>query len=80
MNKEAIFETITTHAKEVLTELSSHDFRWDDSLADLGANSMERAEIVGLTLESLNLDIARIELFGAQNIGQLADILYAKVS
>jgi len=41
---------------------------------------MDRAEIVGLVLESLNLNIPRIELFGAENIGQLAEIIHDKQS
>ena len=48
-------------------------------LQELGANSMDRAEIVMLVLESMDLAIARSELFGPQNIGELADLLHGKL-
>ncbi len=78
MNKEEIFETITRHAREVLPKLQDHQFRWDDALKDLGANSIDRSEIVIMTLESLSLNVPLIEIAGASDIGELADILYEK--
>jgi polyketide biosynthesis acyl carrier protein len=79
MNKDEIFKLITGHTCEVLPELTGHVFQYNDRLADLGANSIDRAEIVMMTMESLSLDIPRVELFGVKNIGELADLLYAKL-
>jgi polyketide biosynthesis acyl carrier protein len=39
---------------------------------------VDRAEIITLTLEALALRTPRVELFGPRNIGELADLLYAK--
>ncbi|EJQ38410.1 hypothetical protein IEE_05051 [Bacillus cereus BAG5X1-1] len=79
MKKEDIFELITQKAIEVIPELENYSFKPNDQLADLGANSVDRAEIVMLLLESLSLQIPRIELFGVKNIGELADVLYEKL-
>ena len=76
--QEQVFTLITGHCKEVLGDLDNHPFSPEDSLKELGCNSMDRAEIIGLVLESMDLDIPRVELFGAENIGQLAEIIYAK--
>jgi polyketide biosynthesis acyl carrier protein len=76
--REAIFELVTRHAREVLPELKGHAFQPADRLADLGANSVDRAEIVTMTMESLGLRIPRVELFGATNIGELVDVLLQK--
>ena len=78
MNKEHIFELVVRHACEVIPELEGHEFQPAERLADLGANSVDRAEIVALTMESLSLQIPRVELFGAKNIGELVNVLYEK--
>jgi polyketide biosynthesis acyl carrier protein len=78
MNKDAIFETIVSIICEVIPELEGHAFQPDDRLVDLGANSIDRAEIVTMALETLSLSIARVELSEAKNIGELVGILYAK--
>jgi polyketide biosynthesis acyl carrier protein len=73
-----IFEVIVRHTCEVIPELEGHNFSRKDSLKKLGANSVDRSEIVMMTLESLSLNIALIETANAENIGELADILYEK--
>ena len=80
MNKEDIFNLIITHTCVVLPELENHSFKKSDQLKELGANSIDRAEIVTMALESLSLKIPRVELFGARNIGELVDLLYEKMS
>lgn len=79
MNTEEIFEVIVRCTKEVLPGLDGHTFRPSDRLVDLGANSMDRAEIAMMALEALSLQIPRTELFGPNNIGELADLLHAKL-
>ncbi len=69
MKKEDIFSILVKHTREIVPELEQHHFQWDDRLADLGANSVDRAEIIMETLEALSLQIPRIELSEARNLG-----------
>jgi polyketide biosynthesis acyl carrier protein len=78
MDKKNIFEMTVQNILEVLPELSDREIVRNDVLKDLGANSMDRSEIVMMTLESLSLNIALVELAGASNIGELVDLLYEK--
>lgn len=78
MNKQEIFEMIVRIICEILPELRSHHFKPEDQLVDLGANSVDRAEIIAEVLEELSLNIPRLELFGVKNIGGLAEVLYDK--
>jgi polyketide biosynthesis acyl carrier protein len=78
MNKETIFETIARIICEVIPELEGYAFQPDDRLVDLGANSIDRAEIVTMTLEALSLPIPRVELSEAKSIGDLTRIIYEK--
>ena len=78
MNKEQIFALITKHAGEVIPRLEQHPFEWTDSLRALGANSIDRSEIVMMTLEALELDMPLAETIRAENIGELAALLSDK--
>ncbi len=80
MTRNDIFTLICQHAREVLPELATHQFVEADQLALLGASSIDRAEITMMVQESMNLNIARVELFGPRNIGELASLLFAKLN
>jgi polyketide biosynthesis acyl carrier protein len=78
VDKQAIFALITKHAGEVIPRLETHDFQPSDSLRALGANSIDRSEIVMMTLEVMELDIPLSETIRAENIGELAALLHEK--
>lgn len=80
MTKEETFELIKKQTQEVVPELSDVDIKITDSLKDLGANSVDRAEILMMTMEELSLDIPRVELYGAQNIEELAVMFADKIN
>lgn len=79
MTKIELLNLIAQHTREVLPGLDGHQFIGSDRLADLGANSVDRAEIAMLVQESLNISIPRVELFGPKNIGELADLFLQKL-
>jgi polyketide biosynthesis acyl carrier protein len=79
MKKTEVIEIIARHTREVLAGLDDRIFTDSDRLADLGANSVDRADIVMLVQESLGLSVPRVELFGPKNIGELADLLLSKL-
>lgn len=79
MTKTEILDLIARHARDILPGLDSHQFVAADRLVDLGANSVDRAEIAMLVQESLALSVSRVELFGPKNIGELADLFLTKL-
>ena len=79
MNRAHVLDLIARHAREVVSGLDDYKFAPSDRLAELGANSVDRAEISMLVLESLGLRMSRVELFGPTNIGELADLLVTKL-
>lgn len=76
MSTNEIIEVITRHTREVIPHLESHPFQPTDSLKSLGANSIDRADIIMMTLETLSLNIALIHMAKAENIGDLARIIH----
>lgn len=78
MKMDEIFTILVNHTKEVLPALADHSFQQTDSLKALGANSIDRADIIMLTLESLSLNIPMAAMAKAENMGQLAGIIHEK--
>jgi len=79
VNSEEIFAIVTRHAQEVVPGLEGHRFQPTESLKDLGANSIDRSEIVMMTLDSLSLNIPLVETVRAANIGELVKLLHARL-
>lgn len=78
VSKEDVLEIIIGHVREVVPALQAHDFKPGDSLKALGANSIDRADVIMMTLESLSLNIPLTEMARAECIGDLAGIIHAK--
>jgi polyketide biosynthesis acyl carrier protein len=80
MTRSEVLNLIAQHTRELLPGLDAHEFVPSDRLVDLGANSVDRAEIAMLVQESLGLSVSRVELFGPKNIGELADLFLQKLA
>lgn len=75
VNQEDILQLIIQHARDVLPSLEGRDLAPTDSLRELGANSMDRSEIVMMTLEAIDMDMPLADTIKASNIGELAQLL-----
>ncbi|MET0323116.1 MAG: acyl carrier protein [Duganella sp.] len=75
MNTESIFDLIAAHARDVLPELAARPLGGHDSLRELGANSIDRAEILMLVTASLGLRVPLVQLSQPRNMGELAELL-----
>lgn len=80
MTRTDLLDLIAQHTRDILPGLDAHQFAASDRLVDLGANSVDRAEIAMLVQESLGLSVSRVELFGPKNIGDLADLFLQKLN
>ncbi len=80
MGSEAVFAALLAQIRDVVPELSAHNFARGDSMADLGVNSIERSEVLLLTLDAIGLKLPPREFHGAKSIGELSDLLYAKLA
>lgn len=77
MNKQEILDTIMTQIREVIPALAERPLTASDSLRALGANSMDRADIIMMTLDALSVRIPLFEMAKAENIGDIASIIHA---
>ncbi|AKU21010.1 acyl carrier protein [Massilia sp. MB5] len=79
-NPGQIFELLVQHTREVIPELEAHEFIPADSLKALGANSMDRADIIMMTMSAISLRCALIDLARAGNMGELAALMHEKLA
>jgi polyketide biosynthesis acyl carrier protein len=80
MTKEEIFLIVKANIEEVLPdlELDLDSIRLEDSLKELGANSIDRMEITVLSMEALGLKVPLVEFGQVSNLQGLVDLLHAK--
>ena len=79
MEKEQIFAVIKKNLIEILPELANREIKVNDSLRELGANSVDRAEILIKSLAELQLKAPLIDFANAKNIEELISIFIEKL-
>ena len=78
--REEVFSVVKENVVGILDELDEALIVETAALKDLGANSLDRAEIVTGSMEDLGLSFPMRELAGVSNIGELVSFLYSKAS
>jgi polyketide biosynthesis acyl carrier protein len=72
---DPILAAIARSVRQVLPEISPDQVQPDRSLADLGCNSVDRAEVVSLVMEDLGVDVPVTAFTAVTDIGKLADLM-----
>ena len=80
MTKEDVFKIVKKNIVDILPDVADEDIRISDKLKDLGANSVDRADVVIQSLEDLNLKLSLVELGVAKNIDDLVSLFHQKLS
>lgn len=76
MDKQSILKQLQQNILTVVPELAGNTLGPEDSLRELGANSIDRAEIIIITMASLQIKQPLIAFAKAKNIADLVEILY----
>jgi len=76
MTKDEIYITIKKAIIEVLPLVTEQDISPDKQLVELGANSIDRSEIVINSMSNLQVRVLPSELAKAKNIQSLIDIFF----
>jgi polyketide biosynthesis acyl carrier protein len=79
MNSHQIFEMIVRNIGEINPEIKNEDIERSSMLSPLGLDSIGKAELIEKTLEDLGLTVPRQEFHCARNLGELADLLAARI-
>lgn len=71
--EEQVLSIIRDNIEEILPDIG--DITVDHSLKELGANSIDRAEIIVNTMQELEIKISLIEFRDCKNIGDIIEIM-----
>jgi polyketide biosynthesis acyl carrier protein len=79
MTRLEVFEIVKKHLLHVMEDLDPARVEEDKSMKDLGANSIDRADVIIRTMEQLGIKLKISELADVKNLRGLVDILFEKV-
>lgn len=72
MSNAQIMDVITEEILAILPQLNRDEITPDARMADLGADSLDRSEVVQQSMRKLGIRLRPSELTGVENIGGLA--------
>ncbi len=75
MLKEDVYEVVKNVVMEILPDLDPEIISIEKSLKDLGANSIDRMEVVTISMEELGLKIPLMSFANVSNIEGLVNVL-----
>lgn len=75
MTDEEIFSVVRRNLVEMMPELADADIRPEHSMRELGANSIDRMDVVIASQEDLGIRVPNDELTTATDIASLVTVL-----
>lgn len=75
MEKENIFSVVKSAIADVLPDVDSEAVSIEQNLKSLGANSIDRTEIVMFSMEKLGIKLPLVSFGGVENIEEMVDVL-----
>ena len=77
---EEIFRIVRRNLLEVLPGLDAAEVTMDGRMSDLGANSIDRMDVVVSVMQELGVEVAPQKLVPAQDIRSLIDVPLEEVA
>jgi len=76
ITKAEVFDIVKNNILEILPKIPPEMISIEKSLSDLGANSVDRMDVVIMSMEDLGVKIPLISFAGVANIEGLVDVLF----
>lgn len=75
MTKEEIFLVVKSKILEIQPTIAADAIRPGISLSDLGANSVDRMEVLTQSMEAVSASIPLMSFAGLSSIGEICEVL-----
>ncbi|MCF6255544.1 MAG: acyl carrier protein [Gammaproteobacteria bacterium] len=75
MEKESIFLVVKDAIADVLPDVDTEAVSIEQNLKSLGANSIDRTEIVMSSMEKLGIKLPLVSFGGVENIEDMVDVM-----
>jgi polyketide biosynthesis acyl carrier protein len=80
LSQNEILNVLTQSVQDVIPTIPTEQIIPANSLKDLGANSIDRAEIIMLTLRELRLKVPLMTFASAKSIGDLVALMQRELT
>lgn len=78
MSREEVVECVKKSISEIM-DIPISEIDTSESLKDLGANSIDRMDIIVMAVEEVGVKMQMMEFAKLKNIDGIIDVLYQKV-
>lgn len=78
MSQDLVLEIIRNNINMVLPDVGVCDINREHTLKELGANSIDRMEVITSVMEELQVSVPLIEIAPYKAVGELVDFFYQK--
>jgi polyketide biosynthesis acyl carrier protein len=75
MSEAEILDIVRRHLAEILPDVEPDAVRMDQDLANLGASSIDRAEVATMAMSELGIVVPIMEFQHVSNVGTLVGVL-----
>lgn len=75
MTREELMDSIKDAIGYIVPEAETDNLTYEDSLKAIGANSVDRAEILIMLMEDAGVKLPMVSFGEAKNIGEILDIV-----
>lgn len=75
MDREAIFAVVRGNLLELMPQLDPASVTLDRSLAELGCNSVDRADVYAMSMEDLSIAVPVMEFGQVSDLRSLVQVL-----
>ena len=79
MDKQEMFKVIVSNTAEILPDIEAQNIAMGDRISDWAENSIDRGEILMITLESFSLNIPMVEFVTVDTFGDLVDRIHTHI-
>jgi acyl carrier protein len=76
MDKKQIFEMLLNNLQETIPDLADTKVELHQTMAEIGANSLDVVEVVSTTMREVKVRLPRETLQDLANVGALVDALH----
>lgn len=80
MDRQDILAVLKKHIMQLLPDVQESDFKPGIKMADLGANSMDRGDVIIGVMEELHIKCSLLNFAKAKNLEELTDIFFEIVN
>lgn len=77
MTKEQVFTLVQAKICEILPDVTAEQVTAEVRMRELGANSIDRSEVVTESLADLGIRAPLVKFGGAETVGGLVELLHA---